>query len=159
MNLSLHFLGVGGAQSPELGSSSGVLERNGEPLLMIDCGAEALSAYLAHYQSLPDALFITHTHMDHVAGLERLFYRAWFERETRHAPRIYAHAHLVPLLQARVADFPEPLAEGGVNFWQAFQLQPVSRGFWHEGLWFDVFPTRHHAPNTSFGVALAGSFA
>jgi hypothetical protein len=36
---------------------------------------------------------------------------------------------------------------------------PCSRGFWHDGLWFDVFPTRHHAPMTSFGLALRGSFA
>jgi hypothetical protein len=53
----------------------------------------------------------------------------------------------------------------------------VSRGFWHEAaftgvlpgksgrparppqhIWFDVFPTRHHAPGTSFGIALPASF-
>jgi hypothetical protein len=44
VNLALRFLGVGSAQAPELGSACGVLERDGEPLLMIDCGAEALSA-------------------------------------------------------------------------------------------------------------------
>ncbi len=32
-----------------------------------------------------------------------------------------------------------------------------SRGFWHDGVWFDVFPTRHHAPDTSFGLALRGA--
>jgi hypothetical protein len=35
---------------------------------------------------------------------------------------------------------------------------PVSRGFWHDGVWFDVFATRHHAPNTSFGLSLESSF-
>lgn len=159
MSLALRFLGVGGAQSPELGSACGVLERAGEPLLMIDCGAEALSAYIERYGQTPRAVFVTHTHMDHVAGLERLFYKAWFDAELRQAPRLYAHANLVPLLQARVADFPEPLAEGGVNFWEGLHLLPFTRGFWHADLWFDVFATRHHAPGTSFGLALQGAFA
>lgn len=158
MNLGLRFLGVGSAQAPELGSACGVLERDGAPLLMIDCGAEALSAYLDCYGTPPRAIFITHTHMDHVAGLERLFYRIYFDAALRGQVRIHAHAALVPLLQARIADYPEVLAEGGANFWDAFHLIPLSRGFWCDGLWFDVFATRHHAPGTSFAVALRGSF-
>jgi ribonuclease BN (tRNA processing enzyme) len=158
VNLALRFLGVGSAQAPELGSACGVLERDGEPLLMIDCGAEALSAYLDHYGRPPLAVYVTHTHMDHVAGLERLFYRTYFDEALRGRTRIHAHAALVPLLQARVADYPQVLAEGGANFWDGFRLVPCSRGFWCDGLWFDVFATRHHAPNSSFGLALAGSF-
>ena len=158
MSLALRFLGVGSAQAPELGSACGVLERDGAPLLMIDCGAEALSAYLERYAVPPPAIYITHTHMDHVGGLERLFYRIFFDAALRGRVRVYAHAELVPLLQARVADYPEVLAEGGANFWDAFALVPLSRGFWCDGLWFDVFATRHHAPNTSFGLSLAGSF-
>jgi ribonuclease BN (tRNA processing enzyme) len=158
MNLALRFLGVGSAQAPELGSACAVVERDGAPLLMIDCGAEALSAYLDHYGAPPSAIYVTHTHMDHVAGLERMFYRTYFDAALRGNVRLYAHAALVPLLQARVADYPEVLAEGGANFWDTFRLVPVSRGFWCDGVWFDVFATRHHAPGTSFGLALAGSF-
>jgi ribonuclease BN (tRNA processing enzyme) len=157
MNLALRFLGVGSAQAPELGSACGVLEKNGDPLLMIDCGAEALSAYLDRYGKPPRAVYITHTHMDHVGGLERLFYKLYFDADLRGSVRLYAHAALVPLLQARIADYPEVLAEGGANFWDAFRLIPLSRGFWCDGLWFDVFATRHHAPHTSFGLSLAGS--
>jgi glyoxylase-like metal-dependent hydrolase (beta-lactamase superfamily II) len=157
MSLILRFLGVGSAQAPELGSACGVLEQDDEPLLMIDCGAEALSAYLDRYGKSPRAIYITHTHMDHVGGLERLFYEVYFDAELRGCVRVYAHAALVPLLQARVADYPEVLAEGGANFWDAFRLIPLSRGFWCDGLWFDVFATRHHAPHTSFGISLAGS--
>lgn len=156
--LSLQFLGVGSADAVELGNASAVLRRAGEPLLMIDCGHESLSAWLAACAEPPPAIYITHVHMDHVGGLERLFYRLYFDRAWRGRVRIYLHAALVPLLQGRIADYPNVIAEGGANFWDAFQLVPVSRGFWHEGFWFDVFATRHHAPQTSFGLALRGSF-
>ena len=159
MNLTLHFLGVGSAQAVELGSSGAVLERDGEPLLLIDCGPETLTRYLEEYSAAPRAVYITHTHMDHVAGLERLFYRAYFDAALKGNVYLYTQAALMPHLQSRVGDYPEALAEGGANFWDAFHLVPCSRGFWHDGLWFDVFPTRHHAPLTSFGIALRGAFA
>ena len=159
MNLALRFLGVGSAQAVELGSSGAVLERREKPLLLIDCGPETLTRYLDVYGAPPGAIYITHTHMDHVAGLERLFYKAYFDPALKGRIRLYAHAALIPHLQSRVADYPNVIAEGGANFWDAFQLVPVSRGFWHAGLWFDVFATRHHAPQTSFGVALRGAFA
>jgi ribonuclease BN (tRNA processing enzyme) len=159
MSWHLHFLGTGAAHAVELGSSSAAVERDGKPLLLIDCGPDTLDRYLAAYGEPPQNLYITHTHMDHVGGLERLFTRLWFDQTLRGKIRVFAHAALVPWLQARVADYPGVLAEGGVNYWEAFRLVPCSRGFWLDGFWFDVFATRHHRPNTSFGVALASSFA
>lgn len=159
MNWHLHFLGTGAAHAVELGSSAAVLERDGEPLLLIDCGPDTLDRYRAAYGRLPNALYITHTHMDHIGGMERLFTRVWFDEALRGGIRVFCHAALVPWLQARVADYPGVLAEGGVNYWEAFRLVPCSRGFWLDGLWFDVFASRHHRPDTSFGLALAGSFA
>jgi len=154
MSLTLRFLGVGSAQAPELGSACAVVERDGAPLLMIDCGAEALSAYLDHYGTPPRAVYITHTHMDHVAGLERLFYRTYFDAALRGSVRLYAHAALVPLLQARVADYPEVLAEGGANFWDTFRLVPVSRGFWCvNGLDYGVNRCGGHGSNRCRGSA------
>ena len=158
MSHALVFLGVGNAAAVELGSASAVLERDGTPLLLIDCGQEALTAYLARYGEHPRALYLTHTHFDHVAGMERLFFGTWFDPARRGTTRIHAHAALVPLLQERVANYPGVLAEGGANYWDGFRLIPCDRGFWHEGLWFDLFPTRHHRPMTSFGLALRGSF-
>jgi ribonuclease BN (tRNA processing enzyme) len=159
MNWHLHFLGVGAAHAVELGSSAVVLERDGEPLLLIDCGPDTLDRYQAAYGGVPRAIFITHTHMDHVGGMERLFTRLWFDERLRGRTRVFAHAGLLPWLQMRVADYPGALAEGGVNYWEAFHLVPCTRGFWLDGLWFDVFATRHHVPGTSFGLALEGSFA
>lgn len=159
MNWHLHFLGTGAAHAAgELGSSAAVLERAGVPVLLIDCGPDTLSRYLDAYGALPPALYVTHTHMDHVAGLEGLFFKLWFDEHLRGTTRLFAHAALIPWLQTRVADYPGALAEGGVNFWEAFRLVPCTRGFWLDGLWFDVFATRHHRPNTSFGLALPGSF-
>jgi ribonuclease BN (tRNA processing enzyme) len=158
MSWTLRFLGVGGAQATELGSSSAVLEHAGRPELMIDCGAEALTAYLDRYDAPPHAVYLTHTHFDHLAGMERWFFSSYFDAALRGQVRLYCHAALVPWIQARVADYPGVLAEGGVNYWDGVRLLPCQRGFWHGGRWFDVFPTRHHQPDTSFGLALAGSF-
>jgi ribonuclease BN (tRNA processing enzyme) len=158
MNWSLRFLGVGAAHAVELGSSAAVLEQDGKPLLLVDCGPDTLDRYLSAYGELPRAIYITHTHLDHVGGMERLFTRLWFDPALRGSVRVFVHAALVPWLQTRVADYPGVLAEGGANFWEAFRLVPCSRGFWLEGWWFDVFPTRHHRPATSFGLALHGSF-
>lgn len=158
MSWSLRFLGVGSSQAVELGSAAAVLERDNTPVLMIDCGQEALTAYLSHYGAAPTALFITHVHMDHVAGLERLFYKIYFDAALRGKVRLYVPAAIVPYLQARLADYPGVIAEGGANWWDGFQLIPVSRGFWHGGRWYDVFPVRHHLPDTAFGLRLAGAF-
>lgn len=156
---SLHVLGAGSASALELGASSAVLERDGQPTLLIDCGPGTLEHYQRCYGALPSAVFVTHAHMDHVGGLERLFYAAWFDVAKRGSVKLFAHANLIPILQARVADYPNAIAEGGANFWESFRLVALSRGFWLDGWWFDVFTTRHHAAGTSFGVLLRGCFA
>lgn len=158
MSWSLQFLGVGSsASAAELGSASAMIEQGGEPRLMIDCGQEALTACVARYGAMPGALFITHVHMDHVAGLERLFFATYFDASRRGRVRLYVPVGVLPHLQARLADYPGVVAEGDANWWDAFQLVPVSRGFWHAGQWYDVFPVRHHLPDTAFGLRLPGS--
>jgi len=154
----LSFLGVGNAAAPQLGSASVVLEKDDAPLLMIDCGQEALSACLERYGRPPPAVFVTHVHLDHVAGFERLFVANHFGNPRPPRTRLFVPAMLVPLLQGRVADYPNVVAEGAVNFWDAFDLVPVSYGFWHQSLWFDVFPVRHHVPGTAYGLCLPGTF-
>jgi ribonuclease BN (tRNA processing enzyme) len=157
MGWQLRFHGVGSATAVELGSAMATLERDGLPWLTIDCGGEGLTAYQAHYGGMPEALFVTHAHLDHVAGFERLFVGSYFDESRRGRVRVYVPAPLVPLLQQRVGDYPNVLAEGGTNFWDAFQLIPVSGAFWHEGMRLEVFPVRHHWPDTAFGLRLPGS--
>lgn len=153
--LRLH--GVGNASAVELGSAMATIERNGVPWLTIDCGGEGLTAYQAHYGAAPKALYITHTHLDHVAGFERLFVSSYFDPDRRGRIRLYVPATVLPLLHQRVGDYPNALAEGGVNFWDAFQVIPVGGSFWHDGVRLEVFPTRHHWPETAYGLRLHGS--
>lgn len=154
-NFSLLMLGAGAGCGQSL-CSSAVVERNGEPLLMIDCGPGALHAYRQQYQQLPRHLFITHTHLDHIADLERLFIAARFE--TDHIPRIYLPAALVESLCRRLDHHPSQLAEGGCNIWEELQLVPVFDGFWLDGCNFHVYPARHHRINFSFSLSLPGRF-
>lgn len=156
---SLRFLGVGNAQAMALGASCAVLELDGQPSLMIDCGPDSLDAYVDAYGGLPSALYITHPHLDHISGLEGLFYRlATSPWSQPRRPRIYCPVSILQVLQRRLADYPNILAEGGSNFWDVFQLIPVSEQFWHERLLFAVFPVRHHEHLSAFGLALAGRF-
>ncbi len=157
MAWALRLHGVGNAAAVELGSAMATIERDDAPWLTIDCGGEGLTTYLAQYRAIPQALFVTHAHMDHVAGFERLFVAAYFDPARRGRVRVYVPAPLVPLLQQRVASYPNALAEGGANFWDAFQLIPVGDHFWHDGVRLEVFPARHHWPDTAFGLRLRGS--
>lgn len=154
---TLRFLGVGNAAAVQLGSAMACIERDGAPWLAIDCGGEGLTAYLDRYGVPPRAIFVTHTHLDHVAGFERVFVESYFDPAWRGKVRVYAPAPLVPLLHSRVGDYPNALAEGGANFWDAFQVIPVGASFWHDGVRMQVFPARHHWPDTAFGLRLRGS--
>lgn len=154
----MRFLGIGGGTSQ--GSPVAVVERGADPLLMIDCGPGALDAYRGRYGAIPRDVYLSHTHMDHVGGLEELFHAAApLVGGNRMPPvRLFMAASIVPLVQERVAGNPFVRAEGGVNFWDAFHLVPVSSGFWLDSLWFRVFEVRHMQPRFCHGVALAGSF-
>jgi ribonuclease BN (tRNA processing enzyme) len=157
MAWALRFHGVGNSGAVALGSAMATIERDGRPWLTIDCGGEGLTAYLAHYGAMPEALFVTHTHLDHVGGFERLFGANFFATPRRDGTRLYVPAPLVPLLQQRVAGYPNMVAEGGANFWDAFRLVPVGSHFWHDGIRLEAFPVRHHWPETAYGLRLRGS--
>ena len=59
-----------------MGCSAACIEQHQKPLLLIDCGPGTLAAYQANYGGLPNAIFMTHAHMDHIADLEILTVRA-----------------------------------------------------------------------------------
>lgn len=154
----LRFLGVGGPGA-DLGPVA-VVERNGAPFLMIDCPPGALDAYRRQYGADPESLYLTHTHLDHVGGMEELFHGTIVaaQADAERRIRLFAAAAIVPSLQARLVCNRFIRAEGAVNFWDAFQLTPLSEGFWLGGYWFGIFESRHMQPGFCFGLQLPGAF-
>ncbi|HKL63290.1 MAG TPA: MBL fold metallo-hydrolase [Woeseiaceae bacterium] len=155
---ALRFLGIGGGSSQ--GSPLAAVERGAQPLLMIDCGPGAVDRYRTQYGALPHSVYLTHIHMDHVGGLEELFHAVAPLATDGRRPlvRLFVPAAIVAGLQERVAGNAFVRAEGGTNFWDAFQLVPVSGGFWLDSLWFRVFEVRHMQPRFCYGVSLPGAF-
>ncbi len=161
---SLNFHGCGSGGQISLGTSAATLEKNGQPQLLIDCGPGTVHAYQQRYGQLPHAIFISHCHLDHIADLEILTVRARLQQESLtegqvQAPiRLFVPLNLITTLHQRLATYPEfgTMAEGRHDFWQSFQLLPISNEFFHAGLHFQVYDTRHHAPNTSFALHLPG---
>lgn len=157
--LTLRFLGVGNASAAAaLGCAAAVLEQDGEPLLLIDCGWDTLAAFETQYGCAPTALFLTHAHLDHTGGLENLFFRTYLDPARRGEVRLFLPVWLVTGIHRRFATHPGMLAEGGANFWDAFRLIPVSDGFCHRGFDFLVFPGCHHQYLSAFGLSLPGMF-
>lgn len=156
VDLSLRFHGTGSGGHPALGAAAATLEKAGQPWLLIDCGAGTLAAYHDVYGGLPPALFITHCHMDHIADLEILSVRIHLTK----APPIplFVPLTLLPTLHQRLASYPGTLAEGGHDFWRSFQLLPVTHEFLLNEQTFRIYPTRHHAPGSSYALHLAGHF-
>lgn len=154
---NLRFLGVSNSADSLQGCSAAVFEQQGCPLLLIDCGPGTLQRYHQIYRQAPEAIYITHGHWDHIGDLEPLFYASYFA-EPRRPIRLYVPAHAVPFIHQRLASQPSQLAEGGANFWDAFQLIPVQDSFWHAGLQFYLYAMRHHQPNFCHSLHLPGHF-
>jgi len=158
---SLRFLGVGSGGNPELGCAAAVLEQDQQALLLIDCGSGVINRFQARYQTLPDAVYISHNHLDHIADLEILFIRVLLAKEKNPQQplvRLFVPVQLIHQLHLRLACYPGAMAEGGKNFWDAFQLIPVTEQFLHAGIKFEIFPSRHHAPLSSFALYAPGLF-
>ncbi len=156
-NYSLYFTGTGSGGNLAPGSSAACFEVNRQPVLLIDCGPGTLNAFAHRYENtLPPAIFITHGHLDHIADLEILTVRA---KLAGAAPiPLYVPVSLIPVLHHRLATYPGTMAEGDHDFWQSFQLRPVSDRFLCAGLQFSIHATRHHAPGSSFALQLPGIF-
>jgi ribonuclease BN (tRNA processing enzyme) len=152
---TIEFLGVGNSHSKELASSSCLFKYNDTELL-IDYGPSIYHKYQEKFNKLPENIFITHCHFDHIGGLENLFYKVAFMDTP--LIKLFVPSNIVHLLHRRMGSMESMVAEGGVNFWDVFQLIPVEDSFWLDDLKFTVFQNRHHYLGFSFGISLEGSF-
>ena len=157
-SLSAEFLGSGNNQAQELGNSSVVILQGEQPWLCIDFGFTTFERYFKRFNQHPEAIYITHCHLDHIGGLEQLFYNVAFSKTETSAIKIFCHPRLIPILHERLGNYPGQVAEGNINFWDCFQLIPATNSFWLNNCLFKVFATRHHEPNSSFGIQLPGHF-
>lgn len=155
MSIQLEFLGSGGAHSQDLGNSCALLSLSDDQRLLIDYGPEIF--FTARDMSLtPEAIFITHAHLDHIGGLERLFFQVAFSNKP--LIKLFVPVDLVVRLHQVLAMSGTQVAEGGKNFWDCFHLIPVGDHFYFANHRFSVFPVRHHFPNEAFGIGLPGHF-
>jgi len=80
MDVSLTFIGAGNANSQDLGNACARLLIDGKELL-IDFGFTAYNQYKSEFKGVPEAIFITHTHLDHIGGLQTLFFDAYLSKK------------------------------------------------------------------------------
>ncbi len=150
---SIEFLGIGGPGAED--DPAAVVQFADGSRLLIDCGPTVLDQYLNKFAELPRAIYLTHCHLDHIGGLEALFYRLLDQPQQ---PKLFVAASQVALLHQRLTTGRYQLAEGGRNYWDLLQLVPVSDGFWFAERWFDIFAARHHGPGFCHGLRLPGTF-
>jgi hypothetical protein len=150
-HLSMCFLGD---REGVLGSTSAVLEKRLQPILLINCGPSAPDRFSLMYRNpLATAIFLTHAYLDHIGGLETYFQQA---ASTGQQLKLFVPLTLVMTLHKRLAKIAS-LAKSARNVWDACQLIPVSDHFFHEGWRFSVFPAVAKS-RMGFGVALPGQF-
>ena len=139
---SLKCFGVGDGWPCADRNHSSFLYRFGKTSLLLDCGEGFSSRFKASglpYDTI-DALFISHLHADHFAGLFMLLQGFWLERRKKSLPVFLPADGVKPIgqmLKAAVL-FPELL-----RFKLTFQALRASKAVLRNGVRVTPFPTSH----------------
>ncbi|MDP5254994.1 MULTISPECIES: MBL fold metallo-hydrolase [unclassified Vibrio] len=117
MTLTVDTIGVGNAYDGHRTNASLLIKKDDYQLL-IDCGPSVPAAIFRRNMSVEeiDAIYITHTHPDHCAGLSTLL--NWFDSYQRQSPLILyvqqqQQAIIEPLIQH--AHWPKPVLGYSIN--------------------------------------------
>jgi phosphoribosyl 1,2-cyclic phosphate phosphodiesterase len=119
-------------------NASLLIESNGRNLL-IDCGRDFRQQALRHQLERVDCILLTHTHFDHVAGIDDL---RVFSRRGRPIPLFGSPAHL-NYLKTYIYHYlfdPNIQRGGGVT---ELELVAVDESFLLAGLLFETLPAWH----------------
>lgn len=138
--MELIILGCDGSYPAARGATSGYLLRQGEHLLLLDCGSGVMARLMALADPARlDGIIITHWHNDHACDLLvlRYYLQATRQRQTVFAP-----------LQ------PDPLKELCVC--PEFDLRPLPPSFCCGPFALSTFQTRHPVPAYAVKAVCAG---
>ena len=153
--MQIEFMGIGSANCIEHGFSSAlVLQEDGNKLL-VDYSITTHAAFWKRESKAPDGIFITHTHHDHISGLQSLYFKVILEKLPK--VKLYVPVDAIKQLHKIQGSYESLLAEGG-NFWDAFHLVPVSESFWLGNTMYHIFQNQHHALGFSYGICVKNKF-
>lgn len=151
----LKLIGTGNSESLRYWNSS-ALVYSGNSKILIDCGFTIKYALSAQQLTLKDidAVFITHTHGDHVHGLERLGFESRYIYNRR--PRLYLEQDLYNLVWDRcLSGSMGNTSCGNTKLEDFFNVQIIQNNSFNEGgCDFHTFTTPHTKGKPSYGLIL-----
>lgn len=151
----LKIIGTGNSESLRYWNSSALVFTPHNKILL-DCGFTIKYALAEQQLTLSDidAVFISHTHGDHVHGLERLGFESRYVYQRR--PRLYLEANLYNLVWDRcLSGSMGNTSCGHTQLEDFFEVHIIeNRNFTEDGCYFRVFPTPHTINKPSYGLII-----
>ncbi|AOV16134.1 hypothetical protein BJI67_02790 [Acidihalobacter aeolianus] len=151
----LRFLGTGDSEAIDFWNTNLLLEA-GERRLLIDCGYTIKYALRDAGLAIPDieAILITHTHADHVYGLERFGVETRYRYGTR--VRLYAEPDVLPVLwDATLKGGMGYSSDGENRLEDFFEVVPIAEhAIEFAGHRLRTFPTLHTGGMATYGVEI-----
>lgn len=139
--MTLEFLGVGSAFAKENYQNNLLINGN----ILIDCGASVGRSLYDTGRSFKniDHIFITHTHSDHIGGMEECaFLNKFFYNErkiTLHLPPEL----ITPIWEHSLKGGLKDISNENRHLEDYFEIREASRCFQIEGVQFEIIPTYH----------------